>query len=89
MDKKRKRGGPIITSIQQARRLIKIVIGFTILLGGLIMMITPGPGIATIIGGLAILATEFVWARRLMKRFKEEAVNAKNFILNNSKNRTK
>jgi hypothetical protein len=39
------------------------------------------------VGGLAILATEFVWARKLMKRFKDEAVSAKNYIMNSSKNR--
>lgn len=50
------------------------------------MLFTPGPGVATIVGGLAILATEFLWARRLMKRFEKEAVNAKNYIFNNSKN---
>ncbi len=83
----RKKRSPIIKTVQQAKRLIKIVIGFTILLVGCIMLLTPGPGIATIVGGLAILATEFVWARRLMKRFKDGANNLKNSILNNSKNR--
>lgn len=84
---KEKRRGPIITTVRQARRLIKVVIGFTILLGGLIMLVTPGPGLATIVGGLAILATEFVWARKLMKRFEKEAVNVKNSLVNNYKNR--
>lgn len=85
MSSDRKKSSPLIATVQQARRLIKIVFGFTILLGGCIMLVTPGPGIATIVGGLAILATEFVWARKLMNRFKDEAVNAKNYILNNSK----
>jgi len=81
-DKKR---GPLITTVRQAKRLIKIVIGFTVLLVGLIMLVTPGPGMAAIIGGLAILATEFVWAKRLMNRFKDGANNLKNSVLNNSK----
>jgi len=89
MSYKRKSRDPVITTIQQARRIIKVVFGFTILLIGCIMLITPGPGVATIVGGLAILATEFVWARKLMKRFKTEAVNAKNYIFNNSRNKTK
>jgi F0F1-type ATP synthase assembly protein I len=87
MPRKRKNRDPIITTIEQAKRLIKIVFGFTILLGGCIMLITPGPGIATIVGGLAVLATEFVWARKLLKRFKEETVNAKNSFLNNYVNK--
>ena len=79
----RKKRGPLITTIEQAKRLIKVVVGFTVILFGCVMLVTPGPGLAAIVGGLAILATEFVWARRLMKRFKEEAVNAKNSFLNN------
>jgi hypothetical protein len=88
MIRKDKKKGPIITTIEQAKRLIKIVIGFTILLGGFIMLFIPGPGIPTIVGGLAILATEFVWAKRLMNRFKDGANHLKNSILNNSKNKT-
>ena len=53
------------------------------------MLVTPGPGIPTVVGGLAILATEFVWAKRLMDRVKDGANNLKNSILNNSKNKTK
>lgn len=82
---KRRKRDPIIKTVQQAKRLIKIVIGFTIILGGFIMLFIPGPGIPTIIGGLAILATEFVWARTLLHRFKNGANNIKNSIFNNNK----
>jgi len=78
-----------IKTIRQAKRLIKIVIGFTVLLFGCIMILTPGPGLVTILAGLAILGTEFVWARKLMKRFKQEANNAKNSFLNNYVNNKK
>ena len=83
----RKKHGPIITTIKQAKRLVKVVIGFTILVLGCIMLVTPGPGIVTIVLGLAILGTEFVWARRLMKRFEKEAINAKNSFVNNYLNK--
>jgi len=86
---KERKKGPIITTVQQAKRLIKIVIGFSVLLVGCIMIVTPGPGMAAIVGGLAILATEFVWAKRLMNRFKDGANHLKNSILNNSKNKTR
>jgi tellurite resistance protein TerC len=79
----RKKKHPIIKTIEQAKKLIKIVIGFTVLVFGCIMLITPGPGIVTIILGLAILGTEFVWAKKLMKRFEKEAVNMKNSFVNN------
>ena len=87
----RKKSSPLITTVQQAKRLIKIIIGFTVILFGLIMLVTPGPGIVAIIMGLAILGTEFVWARRLMKRFEKEANNVKNSffkkIINKSKDK--
>ena len=78
-----------IKTVKQAKRVIKIVMGFTVLLLGLIMLVTPGPGIVTIILGLAILGTEFVWAKKLMKRFEKEAVNAKNSFVNNYINKAK
>ncbi|GAA4889631.1 PGPGW domain-containing protein [Streptomonospora salina] len=41
-------------------------VGTVILLAGVVMCVTPGPGIAGIILGLAILATEFNWARGIL-----------------------
>jgi len=72
-----------IKTLKQAKRLVLIVIGFTAVLLGVIMLVTPGPGIATIVGGVAILATEFVWAKKLLKRFGDGANNLKNSFLNN------
>ncbi len=53
-----------------AWRLAVLVVGGAVLLAGLIMFITPGPGWAAIFLGLAILASEFAWARRLLDRVK-------------------
>jgi tellurite resistance protein TerC len=53
------------------RRLVKIVFGFTLLGLGIVMIALPGPGWLTIAAGLAILAGEFVWARKLLDRVKE------------------
>jgi uncharacterized protein (TIGR02611 family) len=72
-----------VKTLKQARRLVLIVIGFTVILLGIIMLVTPGPGVATIVGGVAILATEFVWAKKLLKRFGDGANNLKNSFLNN------
>ncbi len=44
-----------LKTVQQAKRFIKIVTGFTLLLAGLIMLVTPGPGWLTIALGLAVL----------------------------------
>ena len=78
-----------IKTLKQAKRLVMIVVGFTVILLGIIMLVTPGPGIAAIAGGVAILATEFVWAKKLLKRFGKEANNLKNSFLNNFNNTKK
>ena len=60
-------------TVRQAKRLIVAVVGGTVLLLGLVMVVTPGPAFIVIPLGLAILATEFVWAKRLLKRVKAAA----------------
>jgi uncharacterized protein (TIGR02611 family) len=55
------------------RRVLVFVVGFTVLVIGMLLLVLPGPGILVIIVGLAILATEFVWARRLLVRARERA----------------
>lgn len=50
------------------RKLIVGVIGSTVILFGLALVVLPGPAFLVIPLGLAILATEFAWARRLIKR---------------------
>jgi len=39
---------------------------------GVVMLVTPGPAVVFIPLGLAILAIEFAWARRLLKRVREQ-----------------
>lgn len=51
---------------RQARKVIVAVVGITVLLIGIIMMVAPGPAFIVIPIGLTILATEFVWAKRLL-----------------------
>ena len=50
------------------RWLLTMVLGFTLLILGLIMMVTPGPGLLFIFFGLTILALEVEWARELNKQ---------------------
>lgn len=50
------------------KRLIISLVGFTILVLGILMIILPGPAVIFIPLGLGILATEFAWARKLLKR---------------------
>ena len=51
--------------------MVVVVIGFTILAAGIAMIVLPGPAVVVIPVGLAILATEFIWARKLLVAVKE------------------
>jgi uncharacterized protein (TIGR02611 family) len=57
---------------RKIKRLIIGVIGFTVLLIGIILTILPRPAFIVIPAGLAILATEFAWARRLLKKVRQQ-----------------
>lgn len=46
------------------------ILGGILVLAGVIMLVIPGPGLLVIAAGLALLATEFEWARRLMEKAK-------------------
>jgi len=62
----------ILRTVEQVRRIFLVIAGFTLLLAGVVMLVTPGPGLVVIFLGLGLLAAEFVWARRLMDRIKRE-----------------
>jgi len=53
------------------------LIGGTVLLIGVAMLVLPGPGLPIIAAGLAILATEFLWARRAWRRAKGAVAKAR------------
>jgi uncharacterized protein (TIGR02611 family) len=53
------------------RKLIVAVIGGTVVLIGIALIVLPGPAFIVIPVGLAILATEFAWARRALKRTRD------------------
>jgi len=61
----------VVRTLKQAKRLIVIVIGFTVLLAGIVMVVMPGPAVIVIPVGLTILATEFLWAKTLLDSLKE------------------
>lgn len=55
-----------------ARRVVVLVVGGTVVLFGVLLLVMPGPGILLILGGLGILAVEFAWARRLLRRVRRQ-----------------
>ncbi|WP_344982156.1 TIGR02611 family protein [Streptosporangium fragile] len=59
-----------VRSTRTGRLTLKIVIGVigtVLVVGGLIMVPFPGPGWLVVFAGLAVLATEFHWAHRLLE----------------------
>ena len=57
-------------------RAVATTIGGVILLAGVAMLALPGPGWAVIFLGLAVLATEYAWANRLLVFTKDKAQGA-------------
>ena len=62
----------VITTYKQARKAVILALGSSVLLIGVAMIVLPGPAIIVIPLGLSILALEFVWARRWLRRVKIE-----------------
>jgi uncharacterized protein (TIGR02611 family) len=69
-----------LKTVHQTRRFFKILMGFTLLLAGVIMLVTPGPGWLTIALGLMLLAAEYVWARRLLDGLKAQGVRLRDTL---------
>jgi hypothetical protein len=60
------------------KKVIIAITGGTVLLVGIAMIVLPGPALIVIPAGLAILATEFLWARRALKKCQNIAIQTKN-----------
>jgi uncharacterized protein (TIGR02611 family) len=75
----------ILRTVEQVRRVFLIIAGFTLLLAGVVMLVTPGPGMLAIFLGLGLLAAEFVWARRLMNRLKRDGGRLRDVVLGQPK----
>lgn len=53
---------------RHAKRVAVAILGTIVLLVGIVAIPYPGPGWLIVFAGLAILATEFEWAGRLLER---------------------
>ena len=58
-----------------ARRIAVLAVGSTVVLVGVVMLVTPGPGLVVIPIGLAILSVEFAWARLWLRKVRESISN--------------
>jgi uncharacterized protein (TIGR02611 family) len=57
-------------------RVLVFALGVTLVVAGVVMFVIPGPGWATVILGLVVLASEFSWANRALKPVKDAARRA-------------
>lgn len=70
----------VFKTLQQTRRALRILAGFALLALGIVLLVGPGPGWLVILLGLGLLAVDFVWARRLLDRMKQEGTRLRNFV---------
>lgn len=63
-------------STRVARRIAVSVIGATLLVLGVVLLVTPGPGLLILASGLGVLALEFAWARRWLTKLRKGAAEA-------------
>ena len=62
----------MLKTFKRIKRIIVAVIGFSILALGIVLIVLPGPAFIIIPVGLAVLATEFVWAKKLLEKVKSK-----------------
>ncbi|GKQ40209.1 membrane protein [Streptomyces sp. A012304] len=67
----------------KARRILHLswqvgifIVGLAVVVAGIIMLPLPGPGWVVIFGGMAIWATEFVWAQLVLRWTKRKVTEA-------------
>ena len=55
---------------RSTKTIVIFVVGVTLIVAGIVMLVVPGPGLLVIVAGLAVLATEFAWAERVLRHAK-------------------
>lgn len=58
------------------KRVAVTVVGFSLIGVGLVLLVVPGPGLLLIAAGLAVLATQYTWARRALEETRKRAGSA-------------
>jgi cation:H+ antiporter len=78
-------GSALAGTVANARKIAVLITGGAVLLVGVAMIVLPGPAVVVIPLGLGILATEFLWARRLLARMNREVRDAAAKVLRRKK----
>jgi uncharacterized protein (TIGR02611 family) len=61
---------------RSSKRIAVTVVGGVLVVGGLAMLVLPGPGLLVIVAGFAVLGTEYAWAAAALDRTKRAATHA-------------
>ena len=69
---------------RSSKRIAVTLVGTVLVLAGLVLMVTPGPGWLAVIAGLAVLGTEYAWARAAMEGAKSRAARARDRMMRRS-----
>jgi tellurite resistance protein TerC len=70
-------------AVRRARRIITFVVGGSVVALGAALLVLPGPGLLFLMVGLGILATEFAWARWLLRRARAGLTGARRWLRSN------
>ena len=68
-----RRHGPV--TYRWARRIAVAIVGGTVLAIGVTLLVLPGPALAVIPIGLAILGVEFAWARAWLRKVRDRSAD--------------
>ena len=55
------------------KRIVITLVGFIVLMIGILLLVLPGPAFIVIPAGLAILATEYEWPKKVFNKIKRKA----------------
>lgn len=69
-----------LATYRQARKAVILLLGSSVLIVGVLMIVLPGPALLVIPFGVTILAIEFGWARRWLRRIKTEFADGRRRI---------
>lgn len=79
--------GFMLWVLRSVRRIVVTLVGALLILLGVIMIVTPGPGWLTIIAGLGVLSTEYTWARRALAHCKARYGQARDKVKSRNERR--
>lgn len=62
--------------LRSSKRIAVSVLGGVLVLGGIAMLVLPGPGLLVVVAGFAVLGTEYAWAAAALEKTKRVAESA-------------